>query len=768
MVQILNSFTHLIPDFIGREKKLVHRVIMLASLFSALGIICSHESQAQVFGPQEIKWLWVSPLRHWFSNGGAEIECGRFGRNNPNQKQNDGLCWPAQYKFQDHNVSKTLWIGTTNFIDPTNGVTYPYKVIDFGHYFMYINTEIYPEEFRLIGRFKHPIVTVDGAQASDLDSYDLDLTGGEDRIDPALPADRMIYNRVNTPIGITIYRKVLAFTQQYNDNYFIYEYVFKNTGFINNTGGKLTPPPTLTGVVFDFRYRFADCNMYYARQGLPASGVLWGWNTINDAVGQDAAHALPAPNNFRAIFEYYGPFRPYNHYPPIDFVSDDIGGPDYLNGSVMGGTHFMGEAVLHADTSPYDTTDDPVQPRTVQFTSSENTIDFNTTNGGILPWDPGNSTTQFDSIFMRKQYQNMTQGNSAQTHAQQVGEDANGWPTDVVYNKWEGGAEDGGVSSQQSYGPYTLVPGDSIRIVIAEAVAGINYECNREVTKNWWTWYNSGKRDSIDLKLPLGPPWNGGTTKNGNIYKNVWVFTGKDSLFQTFRRAIANYNSGYTISEPPPPPDKFTVTSGDDKVTLTWSNNADTWPNFNGYRLYRSEGKTDTTFTLIYSCNAADVVHSFIDTAVVAGLNYFYYIQSKDDGSTSPGSAALNIPAGEPLTSSIFFTMTNIPALPRRSPADIPTEFNLKQNYPNPFNLSTTIEYGIPPSTSSQNGEGVGFVNLKVYDILGREVAVLLNEAKPAGTYKQQWNAEKYSSGIYFYRLRYRSFSETKKLILLK
>jgi len=647
MTQNLENFIDHLRDFSYVRTVFPLRAIIFVGLLGLLGILSPQESQAQVFGPQEIKWLWVSSLRQWFSNGGSEIECGRFGRNDPNQQQNDGLRWPAQYKYQDHNVGKTLWIGTTNFTDPANGVTYPFKVVDFGHYFMYLNTEIYPEEFRLIGRFNHPTVTVDGTPASDLDSNDLDLAGGEDQLDPGLSADRMIFNRVNTPVGITVYRKVLAFTQQYNDNYYIYEYVFKNTGFINNTGGKMAPAPTLTGVVFDFRYRFADCNMYYVRQGLAGgAGENWGWSTINDAVGQDPAHTLPAPNNFRAVLEYYGPFRPYDHYPPSDFMSDDIGGPDYLDGSIMWGTHFIGEVVLHADTSPHDTTDDPTQPKNTQFTSSENTIDFNTTNFNVLPWDPANSTTQFDSSLMRMQYQNMTQTNSGQTHAQLVGEDTNGWPTDVVYNKWEGGAEDGGVSSQQSFGPYTLAPGDSVRIVIAEAVAGINHGLNREITKNWWVWYNNGKRDSVDLALPPGSPWDGGTTKNGDTYKNAWVFTGKDSLFQTFRRAIANYNSGYKIPQPPPPPDRFTVTSGDNKIALAWSDNADASPNFDGYRLYRAEGRMDTMFDLIFSCNAANVLHSFTDTTVRAGLKYFYYVQTKDNGSANPGSVALNIPAG--------------------------------------------------------------------------------------------------------------------------
>ncbi len=86
-------------------------------------------------------------------------------------------------------------------------------------------------------------------------------------------------------------------------------------------------------------------------------------------------------------------------------------------------------------------------------------------------------------------------------------------------------------------------------------------------------------------------------------------------------------------------------------------------------------------------------------------------------------------------------------------------EFALKKNYPNPFNPVTNIRYSIPQRST---------VTLKVYDILGNEVATLVNEERPAGEYEIEFNASKLSSGIYFYRLIAGEFSETKKLVLMK
>jgi len=89
----------------------------------------------------------------------------------------------------------------------------------------------------------------------------------------------------------------------------------------------------------------------------------------------------------------------------------------------------------------------------------------------------------------------------------------------------------------------------------------------------------------------------------------------------------------------------------------------------------------------------------------------------------------------------------------------IPTEYNLIQNFPNPFNPSTTIYYSIPQ---------LSFVTLRVYDVLGNEITVLVNEEKSIGNYEIDFDGEELTTGIYFYRLQAGSFVETKKMILLK
>ena len=97
----------------------------------------------------------------------------------------------------------------------------------------------------------------------------------------------------------------------------------------------------------------------------------------------------------------------------------------------------------------------------------------------------------------------------------------------------------------------------------------------------------------------------------------------------------------------------------------------------------------------------------------------------------------------------------------------IPKKFELNQNFPNPFNPSTEIRFSIPAPLSSPFAE-VGFVTLKVYDVLGNEIAMLVNEEKSAGNYKVNFDASALTSGIYFYTLKTGSFVQTKKMILLR
>lgn len=123
----------------------------------------------------------------------------------------------------------------------------------------------------------------------------------------------------------------------------------------------------------------------------------------------------------------------------------------------------------------------------------------------------------------------------------------------------------------------------------------------------------------------------------------------------------------------------------------------------------------------------------------------------------SPGTYTVNAGHAGPFrwdSASVTISLTDV-----GENSSTPTEFMLYENFPNPFNPSTTIRYSIPETA---------YTSVIVFDALGNEVSTLVNESKSTGTYEVQFNASSLSSGIYYYTLQSGSFSDTKKMILLK
>jgi hypothetical protein len=115
--------------------------------------------------------------------------------------------------------------------------------------------------------------------------------------------------------------------------------------------------------------------------------------------------------------------------------------------------------------------------------------------------------------------------------------------------------------------------------------------------------------------------------------------------------------------------------------------------------------------------------------------------------------------AGASVSCTFKITVTNPPSGIEEEIVRFPQGFTLDQNYPNPFNPKTVISYQVSV---------ISDVKLSVYDVLGREIAVLINNRQNAGIHTTQWNAANLPSGVYFYQLKAGTYTETKKLLLLK
>ncbi len=160
-----------------------------------------------------------------------------------------------------------------------------------------------------------------------------------------------------------------------------------------------------------------------------------------------------------------------------------------------------------------------------------------------------------------------------------------------------------------------------------------------------------------------------------------------------------------------------------------------------------------TSNLLVEICydNSAYTSYSTVASTSAAGMTWGYYTDNSTGCTMTGGSTQAN----RPNTCFTFTTPTG--ELPTGN--TIPTVYSLSQNYPNPFNPVTKINFALPKQ---------GFVTLKVYDVLGREVRTLVNEVKSAGQFSVDFNASEFASGVYFYKLESNSFSDIKRMMLIK
>jgi len=249
------------------------------------------------------------------------------------------------------------------------------------------------------------------------------------------------------------------------------------------------------------------------------------------------------------------------------------------------------------------------------------------------------------------------------------------------------------------------------------------------------------------------------TSDSGTSYTSIWEFaaathyppvTDTISFVGFDNMQITLYYTGdsndadfwfvddlYLIDLDPVPVElvSFTANTNNNNVELNWSTATEV--NNKGFDLQRRSENQD------YKSIA------FIDGygTTTERQNYYFKDQSLSEGTYYYRLKQLDFNGEFDYSDEIIVEISN------------PVSFDLAQNYPNPFNPSTKINYTIAEA---------GFTSLKVYDVLGNEVATLVNGEKPAGEYDVEFSGSELNSGIYFYQLKAGSFIETKKMQLIK
>jgi CubicO group peptidase (beta-lactamase class C family) len=254
-------------------------------------------------------------------------------------------------------------------------------------------------------------------------------------------------------------------------------------------------------------------------------------------------------------------------------------------------------------------------------------------------------------------------------------------------------------------------------------------------------WYQSGEMNG---RFPWGHTGTWWGANAGMFFKQEedWgiICFWNAGLVHSIVMDILNILCSYAASIPVELT-SFTAISNGDEVTLNWTTSTET--NNAGFEILRFT-QNDNEWKLIgyvsgFGTTTEPKSYSYTDLKVSAG-KYTYRLKQIDFDGSYDYSPEVEVEVSAPLT------------------------FSLEQNYPNPFNPITTIKYSIPTQSK---------VVIKIFDILGNEIATLVNDEKPSGSYELEFSVDQdsshdISSGIYFYQLRSGSFIETKKMILMK
>lgn len=673
------------------------RNLAVGLLVLCLGLLGSQDGFAQF----NQKPLAIGDLHMVYTETGGQQE---YYNQNPNHFQ-------LNPEFQDGLLrAGALWIGASN-VQGASGEEFEHRVVHIGPRVTGFG-EFFPVEFSKIVRYEPTEVIVDGTPSLKEDK-------SFDEVDSSLPSDQMIELRAHTMLGVTMTKRMYAWSQDAHDNYHVQEYILENTGHVSAEENGELDGQTVEGVYLHFQKRYT----HQERSAIP--GQEWGANVMNDIVG-DGMEDYEV--DFRAQYTWMG------NSPGAEM--DPLGGPAWNDSPAflepgddqgeLTAPQFEGTVTLHADVSASDQSDDEDQPSMTGHLDADDNI-----ASGNDPFNSSQMTAEYDFMATAR------------------GEGPHMYPhhADVVDSDGDFSTADGepklgragGWTSAFSYGPYTLEPGESVRIVIAEGASGISKDARVEIGQAFKATANGGPRSATDAEAPIeyDANGNGSIESDEQMGKNDWVMTGRDSLFQTFERALANYEasdglSGYGIPDEPRPPSVFTVTSGVDRIQLTWERDSDP---ASGWEIYRARGRVVGEYENNYKYEQVATldpgVREYTDSEVVRGAQYFYYIQAVGEVNQDPTAMT---PTGEPLKSNRYYTQTWDPASLKRGPGETVSNFKI---VPNPYNIASD------QSVRWDQEDRLGFLEIpgnciiRIYTEMGELVKTIRHED---GSGDEFWN----------------------------
>lgn len=472
--------------------------------------------------------------------------------------------------------------------------------------------------------------------------------------------DQIIEVTTHNILGVNIHRKILAWSQNLNDDYIIVDVEFSNVS-----------DDTLTDFYINLQSNGANTFRSYASYPAPPST-----EAFKTAQTWQHYYGGRVGDSLRVFYEYSA------DDPTTE--GDNMGAPAISQGGRLTGAKLYWYSILHASGEPYinpgDDQDNFIQPRVtyigtstkLPFTSSSDEFgdkNFWAIRGAYSRYWPMSGDT-IPGAFHG--------GNSDETG-------------DPDYSNYPAGTKSSTNSKMAcSFGPYTFLPDQKIHIVYATGYSGIDPETALTVGKKW---FNGTLQDPPDLPntqtgyFPTNFAFPLGATEIDKR-KDRWISTGIDSVMKSAYRAKWNFSVGYKIPPAPPPPSYIDITAWGTGVEIKWENpEAEALPNFAGYRILRRLSAADTLFyQVVYDSGPEDKTeeHLFSDRSGIYGALYYYYIQTKariepDDPLADPASRG----------KIIYSSRVLIPNIKEIKPVALKQdELNKIRIVPNPYNIN--------------------------------------------------------------------------------
>ena len=675
-------------------------------------------------------------------------------------------------------------ISCVNWKD-TTGTTIPYKTsganiyISESLYTMFAVPETNGRTMHRYMRYQPPAIVVDGKYINEsFPNDDMDEVA-PDKFPDGCTADIMVESAIRTNIGLDVRQRVLGWSQKNHDDYVIYDLIFKNTGNIDKDDDIDLPNNELDSLFI----------MRSFLKNVIESGSLrekdWThWTSPNDPL--------------RLVYNYHSRLKIYGA------ANDYLGWQFSYDQYRLNNTIYIGEATLFVSNAVNDMmNNNPAQPnmrsiwdkRMYMIADHEDYNDYfpnkadvlagkvqSIMRDGITDWvlyssDKGSNGTYVKPPFFPGTHIEIPTDSGMTPAGKMSGS------VDYMEKIEPWGGPTARTRSQPMYsiGPFHLKRGDSIRLVYAMAAGTISKRKGMEIARQWYagriagnppcppapgcSWNNGSPTYDSPDRVP-GTYRNYPTLYNNNENdwgKDTWVLTGRDSITQNALAAKWNFEHNYNIPIAPPPP-SINVQGRWNVIRILWGSESEAATDFAGYRVYRAIGSyADSEWVKIYECTGKSI-HQYDDINAIRGFTYYYAVTAFDDGiSNFPDFNGQKQSLESHLYANMTTTSTNLTGIDGNEGERIPKKYSLYQNYPNPFNPSTSIHYDIPKATH---------VMLMVYNMLGEQIALLVDKAQSAGAYTVQWNSQTKqgmaASGIYFVTMCAGDFTKTMKVILMK